>query len=78
LTRSQRAGKGAEQSAARSGDHVVQRGCVRLFLARFHPVMLGNLAVDTKQDGLILGGDSSLADLAPYGIQLDPRDVGYV
>ena len=30
LTRSQRAGKGAERSPARSGHHVIQDACVRL------------------------------------------------
>jgi len=48
LTRYQRARKGAEQSAARGGDHVVERGVVGFYVLLGDAVMLGDLAVDTE------------------------------
>ena len=56
LTRCQRAGKGAEQSPAGSGDHVVQGGGVGLFGIRGNAVVFRNLRVDAKEDRLLLRG----------------------
>src|SRR5207248_73048 len=49
LTRFQRAGKGAGQSAAGRGYHVVERRRMRRELLRRNVVMLGNLRVDAEQ-----------------------------
>jgi hypothetical protein len=54
LTRFQRAGERAGQSAGRGGDHVVERRRVRRELVRRDPVMVGNLGVHTEHDGLLL------------------------
>jgi len=56
LTRFQRAGKSARQSAAGRGDHVVKRrGVGRILLSR-DAVVLGHLGVHTKGHRLLLGG----------------------
>ena len=55
LTRFQRAGKGAGQSAAGRGYHVVERRRVRWVLVRRDVVMLGHLRVDTEHDRHLLG-----------------------
>ena len=43
LTRFQRAGKRAGQSAAGCGDHVVQRGRLRREVVGGHPIVVGHL-----------------------------------
>jgi hypothetical protein len=68
LTRSQRAGKGAEQSAAGGGDYVVQCGRVWVFLAGLDPVVLRDLTVYAEQYRLVFGGDASLPYLAFYRV----------
>jgi hypothetical protein len=56
LTRCQRARKGAEQSAARGGDHVVERGVVGFYVLRRDAVVFGDLAVDTEHYRIFLDG----------------------
>jgi hypothetical protein len=56
LTRCQRARKGAEQSAARGGDHVVERGVVGFYVLRGDAVVFGDLAVDTEYYRIFLDG----------------------
>jgi len=55
VTRFQRAGEGAGQSPARSGDHVVQGRRVGRELLRADPVVLGDLGMHAKPDRLLLG-----------------------
>ena len=54
LTRFQRAGEGAGQSAAGRGHDVVERGCVRRVRFRIDPIMLGDLRVDAEHHRLLL------------------------
>jgi hypothetical protein len=56
LTRFQRAGKGARQSPARGGDHVVQRGGARRKVVGADAVVLGDLGVDPEGDRVALRG----------------------
>ena len=56
LTRLQRAGEGAGQSATGRGDHVIERRGVRRVLLRIHAVVLGDLGVHSEEHGLGLGG----------------------
>jgi hypothetical protein len=56
LTRFQRAGEGAGQSAAGGGHHVVKRRRVGRVLLGADAVVLGHLGVDAEGDGLVLGG----------------------
>jgi hypothetical protein len=55
LTRLQRAGKGAGQSAPGRGDHVVERRGMSRILAGADTVMLGDFRVHTERHGLLLG-----------------------
>ncbi|HVF00840.1 MAG TPA: hypothetical protein VNA27_05800 [Rubrobacteraceae bacterium] len=55
LTRCQRAGKSAEQSATRRSDHIVEGRGVRLLHVRRDTVVLGNLAVDAEENRLLFG-----------------------
>ena len=55
LTRLQRAGKGAGQSAAGGGHHVVERGGVRRVVLGAHAVVLGHLGVDAERHRVVLG-----------------------
>jgi hypothetical protein len=55
LTRFQRAGEGAGQSAAGGGDNVVECGGMRRILLGLDAVVLGHLGVDAERDGLRLG-----------------------
>jgi hypothetical protein len=77
LTRCQRARKGAEQSAARGGDHVVERGVVGFYVLRGDTVVFGDLAVDTEQHRILLDGEISAADLPLHRLHLYLRDVLY-
>jgi hypothetical protein len=56
VTRFQRAGEGAGQSAARGRHHVVHGGRVWRVLAGADTVMLRDLRMDAERDRLILGG----------------------
>lgn len=81
LTRLQRAGERAGQSAARRGDHVVERGCMRWILLRPDAVVLGNLRMDAEHYRPVLGGQvreplrtTEPLDPHPRGV----RDVSHV
>jgi hypothetical protein len=56
LTRLQRAGESAGQSAARRGDDVVERRGVRRELLRIDSVVLGHLRMHAESHGLALRG----------------------
>jgi hypothetical protein len=56
LTRLQRAGESACQSAARRGDDVVERRGVRRELLRIDSVVLGHLGMHAESHGLALPG----------------------
>jgi hypothetical protein len=56
LTRLQRAGEGAGQSAARRGDHVVERRGARRELIRIDTVVLGHLGMHAESHRLALRG----------------------
>jgi hypothetical protein len=56
VTRFQRAGEGAGQSAAGGSYDVVERGRVRRVLLGAHAVVLGNLGMDAERHRLVLGG----------------------
>ena len=56
LTRLQRAGESAGQSAARRGDDIVERRGVRREPVRIDTVVLGHLGVHTESHGLALRG----------------------
>jgi hypothetical protein len=55
LTRLQRAGKGAGQSAPGCRHHVVERGRVRWVILGAHAIVLGNLRVNPESHRLTLG-----------------------
>ena len=71
LTRLQRAGEGAGQSAAGGGHHVVERGRVRRILIGLDAVVLGDLGMHAEDDRRLLGGEvgESLRPTEP----LDPN-----
>ena len=77
LTRSQRAGKGAEQSAAGGGDHVVEGRGVGFLGVRGDAVVLRDLAVDAEEDRLVSSGDVGAPDLALDRLYPHLRDVLY-
>jgi len=56
LTRLQRAGEGAGQSAAGRRDHVIERRGVRRVLLGVHAVVLRDLGVHSEAHGLGFGG----------------------
>jgi hypothetical protein len=56
LTRFQRTGEGAGQSAAGRGYHVVERRRVRREPVRRDVIMLGDLRVDPEHNRFLLGG----------------------
>jgi hypothetical protein len=56
LTRFQRAGKGARQSATGRGDDIVERRGVRRKLLGIDAVVLGDLGVDPEGDRVALRG----------------------
>lgn len=70
VTRFQRAGKGADQSAACGGDEVVQRGRMRIRDVGRHAIVDRHLAVDAEDHGLRLGRQEGAANL-PF----DPLDA---
>jgi hypothetical protein len=68
LTRLQRAGKGAGQSAAGGRHHVVERGRVGWVLRRRDPIVLGHLVVHAERHRLGFGGKvgKSLRTAEPF------------
>jgi len=64
VTRCQRASEGPEQSAAGRRDQVVERAGMGLFNIGRDTVVLGNLAVDTKEDWVLFRRHVSSANLA--------------
>jgi hypothetical protein len=70
LTRLQRAGEGARQSAARRGYHVVERRRTRWKLVRPNAVMLGDLGVHSEGDRILLGREvgESLGSAEPLDL----------
>jgi len=82
LTRFQRAGKGAGQSAAGRGYHVVERRRMRRELLRRNVVMLGNLRVDAEHDRLLLAGQvretlGAAQPLDPHARDISRLSHGY-
>lgn len=63
--RLQRASEGAGESARGGGDHVVERGRVRLNAAGRDLVMLGDRTMDAKHHRLTLTGQIRAPDGAP-------------
>jgi hypothetical protein len=61
LTRLQRAGKGARQSAGGCRHHVVESGGLRRELVRVGAVVLGDFRVHSEADRLVGGGNMSQA-----------------
>jgi hypothetical protein len=78
LTRCQRAGEGAEQSAARCCDQVIESARVRLLLVERDAIVLGDLAMNAEGDRLFLRRNVRQPNLALNRLELDSRDVGYV
>lgn len=76
LTRFQRASEGAGESAAGSGDDVVQGGGVGLEDVRGYFVVFGNGAVDSEEDGLRLGGEIRAAQRSFDALDADMRAIG--
>jgi hypothetical protein len=75
LTRFQRAGEGAGQSAAGGGHDVVERRRVRREPLGIHAVVLSDLRMDAEGDGLVLGGQVRKTLRAAETLDPDPRDV---
>lgn len=76
VTRCQRAGKSAEQSAARSSDQVIEGAGMRLLRVRGDAVVLGDLAVHPEEHRLLLARYLRPPDLPLYRLHLYSRDVG--
>jgi len=66
--RLQRATKGAGESPPGGGDHVIQRR--RILLSNVGSVMAGNVPVNPKVDGTVMGGEPGMSVRA-----LDPIDA---
>jgi hypothetical protein len=56
VARFERAPERSDQSTGRRGYDVVERGCVRRRVVGGHAVMLGDLAVHSERDLLVLSG----------------------
>ena len=67
VTRRQRAGKSAEQSATGSSDQVIERRGMRLLRIRGDAVVLGHFVVDPEQHRFLLGGQVSPPDFPSIG-----------
>jgi hypothetical protein len=78
MTRLQRAGERARQSAASRGDHIVERRRMRWVLLRPDAVMLGNLGVHAEDHWLLLGGEIREALGATQPLDPDLRHVADV
>jgi hypothetical protein len=75
LTRLQRAGEGASQSAAGCGHYVVECGGVGRVLLRPDAVVLGDLGVHAEHDRRLLGGQKGKPLRATKPLNPHPRDV---
>ncbi len=75
VTRIQRAGEGARQSPAGSGDHVVQSRGLGREVVRRDPVVLGDLGVNSERDRLLHGGEVGEALRTAEALDLDAGDV---
>ncbi len=76
LTRLQRAGEGAGQSAPGSGDHVVERCGVWRILLGANAIVLGDLRVHTEHDRSLLSGQVREPLRTAESLDPHPRDVG--
>jgi hypothetical protein len=76
LTRLQRAGKGAGQSASGRSDDVVQRRRVGRVLIGAYAVMLGDLGMHAERHGLRLGWEVSEPLRPAEPLDLHARGVG--
>jgi hypothetical protein len=76
VTRFQRAGEGAGQSAARSRHHVVERRRVRWVLLGTDAVMLGDLGVNPERDRLLLGREIRQALRSAEPLDAHARHIG--
>jgi hypothetical protein len=78
LTRFQRAGEGAGQSAAGGGNDVVEGRRVRREVLRRDTVMLGDLGMDAEGDRLLFGGQVGEPLRASEALDAHARDVGRI
>jgi hypothetical protein len=78
LTRLQRAGEGASQSAAGSSHDVVECGRVRRVLLRTDTVVLGHLGVHAEHDRRLFGGQKGKPLRATKPLNSHARDVRHV
>jgi len=78
VTRCQRASEGAEKSAASRRDQVIEGGRVRFHFLGRGPVVFGDLAMSTEQNGIPLSWEIRPPDHAPDRIHSNPRDVRYL
>jgi hypothetical protein len=76
LTRLQRAGKRAGQSAASCGDNVVERDRVGRVAVGIDAVVLGDLGVHAERDRLALGGQVGEPLRPAESLDPHPGDVG--
>ena len=72
VTRCQRASEGPKQSAAGHRDQVVERAGMGLFNIGRDTIVLGDLAVDTKEDRLLFRRHVSSTDLTLDRLHLHP------
>ena len=72
LTRRQRAGKSAEQSAAGSSNQVIEGAGMRLLCARGDAVVLGDLAVNPEEHRFLLGREMDPPGLPLHLLYLHP------
>lgn len=75
LARLQRASQGARQSTGCGGDHPVDRRGIRRKVFHRHPVMLGDVGVDSKCVVPIFGRQPDVADGTPDPLYPDIRSV---
>jgi hypothetical protein len=76
VTRFQRAGKGARQSAASGGHDVIERRRVGREVLLTNAVVVGDLRVHAELDGLGLGGEVCEPPRTSYALDAHARDVG--
>ena len=72
LTRRQRAGKSAEQSAAGSSNQVIEGAGMRLLCVRGDAVVLGDLAVNPEEHRFLLGREMDPPGLPLHLLYLHP------
>ncbi len=78
LTRRQRAGKGAEQSAAGRHHQVIEGSHMRLHLVGRDTAVFDDLVMATEHYGLLLRREVHPPYQTPNWLYLHPRDVGYI